>query len=107
MPRPGELWIAGVLFTNGLESKRRPVLILWQDGLDYVVAAVTTSAPRSVTDVLLTEWAAAGLARPSVVRLLRLDSFHRSVLLRELGRIHERDAEALNRAWEKHLKLNL
>ncbi len=49
----GELWVADIPFTNGLASKKRPVLVLWLDGQDAVVAAVTSAAPRSATDVPL------------------------------------------------------
>jgi mRNA interferase MazF len=30
--QPGEFWIANIPFTNGLSSKKRPVLVLWTDG---------------------------------------------------------------------------
>jgi mRNA interferase MazF len=58
--RPGDFWVADILFTDRSQSKKRPVLVLWLDGLD-VVAAVTSAAPRSPTDVALVDWAAAGL----------------------------------------------
>jgi mRNA interferase MazF len=53
MPRAGEIWLAEVPFTSGAASKLRPVLVLWEDAADVVVAAVTKAAPRSVTDVSL------------------------------------------------------
>ena len=42
----GEFWIAQIPFTDGSSSKKRPVLILWLDGNDAVVAVVTSVAPR-------------------------------------------------------------
>jgi mRNA interferase MazF len=42
---PGEFWLAEIPFTDGSASKIRPVLILWRDGLDLVVAAVTSVPP--------------------------------------------------------------
>jgi hypothetical protein len=39
--KAGELWIAEITFTDGSASKKRPILILWIDGDDVVVAAVT------------------------------------------------------------------
>jgi mRNA interferase MazF len=41
--KAGKLWIAEITFTDGSASKKRPVLILWIDGDDVVVAAVTSS----------------------------------------------------------------
>ena len=59
--RPGDFWVADIPFTDGRASKRRPVLVLWLDGRDAVVAAVTSASPRTLTDVPLTGWRAGGL----------------------------------------------
>jgi mRNA interferase MazF len=56
MPQPGEIWLADIPFTSGAASKLRPVLVLWTDAADVVVAAVTSAQPRSTTDVLLQSW---------------------------------------------------
>jgi mRNA interferase MazF len=69
----GEFWIAEITFTNNLEKKKRPVLILWCDGDDVLVAVVTSAKPRSHTDIELIKWRESGLKVPSTVRLLRLD----------------------------------
>ena len=53
MPKAGELWLAEIPFTSGMASKLPPVLVLWEDMADVVVAAVTKAAPRSPTDVSL------------------------------------------------------
>ena len=72
MPKAGELWLAEIPFTSGMASKLRPVLVLWEDMADVVVAAVTKAAPRSPTDVSLHDWASEGLVVASTVRLSRL-----------------------------------
>jgi hypothetical protein len=36
-------------FTSGMASKLRPVLVLWEDMADGVVAAVTKAVPRFIT----------------------------------------------------------
>ncbi len=38
MPQAGEIWLAEIPFTSGIASKLRPVLVLWQDAADVVVA---------------------------------------------------------------------
>jgi mRNA interferase MazF len=73
MISPGELWLADIPYTNQRASKRRPVLVLWLDAADAVVAVVTSAAPRSVTDVSLADWKSSGLRVASTVRLSRLD----------------------------------
>lgn len=79
--RPGEFWVANIVFTDGSAGKKRPVLVLWLDALDAVVAAVTSAAPRSVTDVPLTDWRGSGLKVASTVHLSRLDCLEQSVFL--------------------------
>lgn len=39
----GDFWVADIPFTDGSGSKKRPVLVLWPDGNDAVVAAVTSA----------------------------------------------------------------
>jgi mRNA interferase MazF len=51
--RAGDLWIANIPFTNASESKKRPVLVLWIDGSDVIVAVVTSAEPRTQTDIAL------------------------------------------------------
>jgi hypothetical protein len=58
---PGDFWVAEIPFTDGSASQKRPVLVLWLDGQDAVVAAVTSAVPRTPTDVSLIDWRASGL----------------------------------------------
>lgn len=104
--RPGEFWVADILFTDQSASKRRPVLVLWLDGQDVVVAAVTSAAPRTTTDVPLQEWGAAGLRVPSTVRLSRLDCLEQSVLRFRLGQIAETDGQQIKDVWVREIKLD-
>lgn len=81
----GDLWVADITYTDGTASKKRPGLVLWVDGADAIVAAVTSAAPRSPTDVSLQDWSGAGLRLPSTVRFARLDCLEQSLLLHQLG----------------------
>jgi mRNA interferase MazF len=103
--RPGEFWLANIAFTNSIASKKRPVLVLWLDGSDFVAAAVTSARPRSSFDVALTDWKPSGLRLPSTVRLSRLDCLEHSLLIARLGAISTADAERVKRAWDQHIKL--
>jgi mRNA interferase MazF len=102
--QPGEFWIANIPFTDGSGSKKRPVLVLWLDGIDAVVSAVTTALPRSNTDVLLKEWQNEGLRKPSVTRLSRLDCFEQTLLNARLGVIAQSDAQTILQVWSHHVK---
>ena len=105
MPQPGEVWIADIPFTSGTASKLRPVLVLWTDAADVVVAAVTSAAPRSATDVALQDWSAAGLRVASTVRLSRLDCLEQKLLRRRLGVVPQGDAEQLKTTWANEIRL--
>lgn len=102
--QPGELWVADILFTDGSASKKRPILVLWLDGLDLVAAAVTSAAPRSLTDVALTDWKSSGLRVASTVRLSRLDCLEQTLLLTRLGRVSLLDAQRIQSVWTMHVK---
>ena len=105
MPKPGEVWIADIPFTSGAASKLRPVLVLWTDAGDAVVAAITSAQPRSTTDVNLQNWSAAGLRVASTVRLSRLDCLEQILLRRRLGVIAQTDADQLKRVWANEIRL--
>jgi mRNA interferase MazF len=106
MPQAGEIWLADIPFTSGAASKIRPVLVLWVDASDVVVAAVTSAAPRSPTDVALQNWSAAGLRVPSTVRLSRLDCLEGTLLRRRLGTVSQADAQCLKQCWEEQIRLH-
>ncbi len=101
---PGETWLADIPFTDRSASKIRPVIVLWLDGIDVIVAVVTSAAPRSATDVALADWSAAGLRVPSTVRLARLDCLEQALLFRRLGALAAGDAQNLKNVWDQHVK---
>jgi mRNA interferase MazF len=103
--QPGDLWLANIPFTNGSGAKKRPVLVLWLDAQDLVVAAVTSASPRSVTDVPLTDWQSSGLRVPSTVRLSRLDCLEQSLLLAKLGHLSVGDAQHIQEVWANEIRL--
>ena len=105
MPQPGEVWIADIPFTSGTASKLRPVLVLWTDAADVVVAAITSAPSRSRTDVVLQNWPAAGLRVASTVRLSRLDCLEQKLLRRRLGRVDQSDAGQVNQVWANEIRL--
>lgn len=102
--RPGELWVADIPYTDGKSIKRRPILVLWLDGEDIVVAAVTSAAPRTATDVALASWSKSGLRVPSTVRLSRLDCLEQSLLQRRLGTLQSKDAALIRDTWSRLIK---
>ena len=102
--QPGEFWIANIPYTSGTSSKKRPVLTLWLDASDVVVAAVTSAKSRTQTDISLHDWRASGLRTDSTVRLSRLDCLEKPLLLVRIGLISEADAAQLKSAWDLYIK---
>ncbi|HEX5446894.1 MAG TPA: type II toxin-antitoxin system PemK/MazF family toxin [Pirellulales bacterium] len=100
----GELWVADIAFTNQSASKKRPVLVLWLDAADVVVAAITSANARSLSDVPLGDWQISGLRVPSTVRLSRLDCLEQRLLVHRLGRISPQDAQQVKSVWIQHVK---
>ncbi|PSB44611.1 PemK-like protein [filamentous cyanobacterium Phorm 6] len=99
-----DFWVANIPFTNGADSKKRPILLLWLDGEDVVASAVTSAKPRSQTDVFLNDWSVSGLRVASTVRLSRLDCLEKSLLLAKIGQISQADAAAVKQVWELYVK---
>jgi mRNA interferase MazF len=102
--KAGEFWVADIPFTSGTSSKKRPVIILWLDADDVVVATVTSSQPRAQTDMLLHDWSSSGLRVESTVRLSRLDCLEKSLLVVRIGQISVTDAQQLKRVWDMYIK---
>jgi mRNA interferase MazF len=102
--QPGEFWVADIAFTNGIASKKRPVLVLWLDGNDAVVAVVTSAQPRTRTDLSLKDWGNSGLRVASTVRLSRLVCLSQSLLLGKIGLISQPDAAQAKEIWQRYIK---
>jgi len=102
--RPGDYWVADILFTDRSASKKRPILILWLDANDVIAAAVTAAGPRTQTDVPLADWQASGLRTASTVRLGRLDCLEQSLLTFYIGHISPGDAQQIKSTWDRHVK---
>jgi mRNA interferase MazF len=103
--KAGEFWVAEIKYTNGIDSKKRPALVLWVDGRDAIVAAVTSAPPRTNTDVLLSQWAESGLKVASTVRLARLDCLEQSLFRKKIGQLSEDDAMRLKKVWKESISL--
>lgn len=102
--KAGDFWVAKITFTDGVGFKKRPVLILWCDGDDVIVAVVTSAQPRSNTDIHLQKWQESGLKVPSTVRLSRLDSLEKSLLIAKIGHIDTKDAQSILNTWNQSIK---
>ena|SRR5260221_6251339 len=101
----GEIFICRFPFTSGLMSKPRPALILFDLGADVVICRITSAVHVGKLDIAVTDWVAAGLAKPSVIRLNRLVTAEKALLLRRLGALSKPDEEAVRNLWNANMTL--
>lgn len=82
----GEVLLAWLVFSDGQDGKRRPVLVVHDFGDDdLLVAPITSQAARVSSDVILSSWQNAGLKFPSIVRAEKLATISKSCVARKLG----------------------
>jgi mRNA-degrading endonuclease toxin of MazEF toxin-antitoxin module len=101
----GEIFICEFPFSSGLQTKVRPVLVLFDLGNDAVVSRVTSAFHNGPLDIPIQDWRSAGLLHDSIVRLNRIVTAEKSIFLRRLGRLSPKDCEAVRSAWNKHMRL--
>ena len=101
----GEIFLCEFPFTSGAASKLRPALVLFDLQMDALICRITSSQRSGPLDIVLSDWQAAGLLKPSVARLDRLVTAERSVFLRRLGVLSDRDREAVRDTWNQQMRL--
>ncbi|MHC5938642.1 type II toxin-antitoxin system PemK/MazF family toxin [Nostoc sp.] len=82
-------------FSDTVAFKFRPVLLLLDTGDDdVIVAGITSQRTQTLFDFEIIEWQQAGLMRPLVVRLHKINTVEKRLLDRQLGFLQPND-------WEK------
>lgn len=82
--------------------KRRPALVVLDIGdADVVLAPITTQPRTARGDYALQDWPAAGLLRPSWVRLAKLACLEKRAITRQLGRLQAPDHRHLHQLWHR------
>ena len=84
--------------------KRRPGLVLSGDDEDLLLARITTRPALGEGEVALADWSGAGLPKPSTVRLTKLATVDRRLVLRRIGRLSPEDGAALIRSLREWLE---
>ena len=101
----GEIFICRFPFTSGLLSKPRPALVLFDLGSDVIICRITSTMRSDKMDIPVTDWPAAGLAKPSVIRLNRLVTAEKPLLLRRLGELSIIDQASVQALWNSNMML--
>jgi len=77
-------------FTDGMTYKRRPALVLkdFEDG-DLLVCRITSKIYNSAYDIYLNDWSKFGLKLPSVVRVHKMATLEKDMIVTIMGQIDE------------------
>ena len=87
--KQGDVLLVPYPFTDQSGSKRRPSVVVSGDAYnqthsDVILAPITSQIMRTLDEVSLVDWQAAGLLKPSVVKPI-LSSFDVRLVRRKLG----------------------
>jgi mRNA interferase MazF len=101
----GEVYVCVFPFTSGQSAKARPVLALMDLGSDCLVCRITSISHRGFLDVQVGDWRAAGLDKPSTIRLSRLVTVEKSILKTRIGKLAAADAHRVKTLWNEKFRL--
>jgi mRNA interferase MazF len=96
--RQGDLVLLPFPFTDLSAIKRRPALIispdrLHQDSDDVILAAITSQVPPTLSQFEMPlrsrDMAVGRLPKPSVVRLAKIFTAHRGIIVKRVGRLQQ------------------
>ncbi len=100
-----EIYLCDFPFTSGAQSKKRPCLVLFDLGSDVLISRITSVPHTEIYDLPIRDWQPAGLLKPSTVRLARLVTIERVLLLKQLGVLSSFDQEAIAALWQTRMQL--
>ena len=88
-------------FTDQTTTKKRPTVVISshqynQEKPDLIVMAVTSQIkqPLQFGEMLVTEWSAAGLLKPSVIKPI-ITTIEKNLVLKNLGQLQPKDLREL------------
>lgn len=108
----GDVVLLPFPYTDQSGSKRRPALVLSTDTYnlrraDVIVAPITINlSTGQADDTTLTDWAAAGLHKPSVVKGI-LGTVEQTLVVKVMGTLSAADLQKIEQAFASALGMTL
>jgi len=106
--KPGDVALVRFPFTEVATEKKRPALILARTVRSprnrlATVAMITSQveALKLAGDVILTEWKAAGLLHPSLLRLAKIATIDEDLVDKQIGRLSKGDLAEAGKAFRQ------
>jgi mRNA interferase MazF len=105
----GDVVLVPFPFTDQSATKKRPAVVISSAAYhterpDLIIMAVTSQirAPSSIGEVIVKDWQAAGLLKPSAIKPV-ITTIEKNLVIRHMGRLGEED----QRVVEETLKVIL
>lgn len=94
---PGDiLLLEELVTTQQRQGKTRPMLVLADTGDDDIIGARMTTRFQSLPYVVeIRHWREAGLSQASFVRLNKIQTVHKSLVRKSVGRLAHNDLRAV------------
>lgn len=103
----GKIVLVPFPFTDLTASKYRPTLVLYESRSDLVVAFISSKVPAALSeaDVFIEESKKTGLKVASVIKLDKIATILKNLVIGELGEIDPSIKEEINEKLRKLYKL--
>lgn len=98
----GDIVLLEFPYTNIKNSKKRPAMVIcdYNDG-DIIVCRITSKIYISKNDVFIENWENTGLKLPSVIRVHKLATLEKNMILTEMGTIDNKTKDQVKLLFSK------
>lgn len=104
--KKGDIVLLSFPFTDLKGKKIRPALVLFVSDLDVIVAFITTQFKwQNTFDILLEPNDLNGLKKTSLVRVSKITTIDKDLILGKLGELDSLDVQSINKSLIKILNL--
>jgi mRNA interferase MazF len=104
--KKGDIVLLSFPFTDLKGKKIRPALVLFVSDLDVIVAFITTQFKwQNTFDILLEPNDLNGLKKTSLVRVSKITTIDKDLILGKLGDLDSLDMQSINKSLIKILNL--
>ena len=104
--RKGDIVLIPFPFTDLTGAKNRPALVLVDNQLDITVSFITTQLRwREACDIALEPTQGNGLKKPSLIRVSKLTTLDKDLVIGKLGQITDQELEKVNSSLIELFKL--
>jgi mRNA interferase MazF len=98
----GDIVIVDFPYTNQVQSKLRPSLVLLDTkDSDLLIARITSKRTSSEHDIELIEWEKAGLSLPSFIRIHKIVSIDKALAKLKLGSLQAVDKDNIRLGFKE------